>query len=215
MNFEIYWHWLLALPALLLPGVNTLATSQVTSATPSREVRMSTQRQHIRKSEPVRQASPTPAPVATTSLTPIAGQATSELASEQVCPGQGDVAKTTVVLPCLTSNARLFHGLGSVKGDGALMAAASAKAADMLKCGYGHTACGRDFNYWIVNKGYAGRCTGENIAQGQLTAREVFVAWMNSAGHRANIMNKDYRDIGVAELASSKGPLWVMELGGC
>jgi len=106
-------------------------------------------------------------------------------------------------------------GLGAVSANGALMAAAVAKDADMQKCGYGHTACGRDFSYWITSKGYGGHCYGENIAMGQQSPREVFVAWMNSAGHRANILNKDFRDIGVAEVWSSSGPLWVMELGGC
>ena len=37
----------------------------------------------------------------------------------------------------------------------------------------------------------------------------------NVEGHRANILNNQYRDLGVAETAGSQGPLWVMELGGC
>ena len=85
----------------------------------------------------------------------------------------------------------------------------------MLNCGYGHTACGRASNYWVQAKGYTGRCSGENIAMGQRTPREVFTAWMNSPGHRANILNTSYRHIGVAQTASSRGPLWVMHLGGC
>jgi uncharacterized protein YkwD len=38
---------------------------------------------------------------------------------------------------------------------------------------------------------------GENIAQGQRSPEEVVQAWMNSEGHRANIMNGDYTHIGV------------------
>jgi uncharacterized protein YkwD len=59
------------------------------------------------------------------------------------------------------------------------------------------------------------RSTYVNIAMGQRTPHDVFVAWMNSRGHRANILNQQYRDFGVAELGSSEGPLWTMELGGC
>ncbi len=95
------------------------------------------------------------------------------------------------------------------------MAAAGSKAADMQNCGYGHTACGRAFDYWLRSGGYAGRCDAENIAEGQKSPREVFGSWMNSPGHRANILNPSYRDVGVAALAGAGGELWVMELGGC
>jgi uncharacterized protein YkwD len=115
----------------------------------------------------------------------------------------------------MTSQARIFHGLAGVTANAQLMAAAAAKDQDMLSCGYSHTACGRDFSYWMTQKGYTGNCTAENIASGQRTPGEVFKAWMNSAGHRENILNKNYRDIGVAQLAGPNGPLWVMQLGGC
>jgi uncharacterized protein YkwD len=105
--------------------------------------------------------------------------------------------------------------LAPVKADAKLIAAADAKNQDQLSCGYGHTACGRAADHWIKAKGYAGHCSAENIAMGQRSPREVFAAWMNSAGHRANILGKDYRDLGVSEVTSSRGPLWVMQLGGC
>ncbi|MNH43142.1 Cysteine-rich secretory protein family protein [compost metagenome] len=38
---------------------------------------------------------------------------------------------------------------------------------------------------------------GENIASGQRTPQEVMTAWMNSAGHRANILNGNFTKIGV------------------
>lgn len=48
---------------------------------------------------------------------------------------------------------------------------------------------------------------GENIAQGQQTAREVMNAWLNSSGHRANILNADYTQLGVGYEQS--GSHWV------
>ena len=157
--------------------------------------------------------SPTPTPVSSKSPTPqpVAG----EIASEATCPGGSDLAKTLQALTCLTNNARTFHGLKPVADSQALLAAAAAKGQDMAKCGYGHTACGQVFQHEILAKGYTGKCYGENIAMGQRSPHEVFVDWMNSPGHRANILNANYRDLGVNETAGSQGPLWTMELGGC
>ncbi len=55
---------------------------------------------------------------------------------------------------------------------------------------------------------------GENIAYGYSTASAVMQAWLNSAGHRANIENASFRAIGVAAAASSTGTLyWTQEFG--
>lgn len=49
----------------------------------------------------------------------------------------------------------------------------------------------------ITRAGYAWFTYGENIAAGQRTPQEVVSAWMNSAGHRANILNAQFRDVGI------------------
>ena len=54
--------------------------------------------------------------------------------------------------------------------------------------------------------GLSYRAAGENIAVGQRTPAEVVNAWMNSAGHRANILNAAYARIGVGYCAS--GNYW-------
>jgi uncharacterized protein YkwD len=48
---------------------------------------------------------------------------------------------------------------------------------------------------------------GENIAWNQSTAKEVVRSWMNSDGHRANILNRNYSTIGVG-LGQGNGPYW-------
>ncbi|WP_243002701.1 CAP domain-containing protein [Lachnotalea glycerini] len=53
---------------------------------------------------------------------------------------------------------------------------------------------------------------GENIAWGQKTPEEVVTAWMNSPGHRANIMNKNYVHIGVGNLQNSSGTQYWVQL---
>ncbi len=152
--------------------------------------------------QPVVRAAPTPVP-------------RTEFATEAQCPGQSNPGAAAAALTCMSSYARVFHGLSNVGSNAALMAAASSKINDMITCGYSHTACGREADYWLGQLGYTGRCSGENIAYGQATPRAVFEGWMKSPGHRANILNPSYRHIGISTGTGTVGRLWVMELGGC
>lgn len=63
--------------------------------------------------------------------------------------------------------------------------------------------------------GYAAYFTyGENIAYGYETAQAVFDAWMNSAGHRANILSANFTEIGVARVTNAAGvPFWTQNFG--
>lgn len=115
----------------------------------------------------------------------------------------------------MSTYARAYNKLGAVNAQAQLMEAATAKAQDLKDCGFSHTACGRPFDYWMKAKGYTIGCNAENIAWGQKTPGDVFKAWMNSEGHRKNILGSTYKDIGVAVLNTSSGPAWVMQLGGC
>ncbi|GAA3766023.1 CAP domain-containing protein [Streptomyces chiangmaiensis] len=54
---------------------------------------------------------------------------------------------------------------------------------------------------------------GENIARGQATAQEVVDAWMNSPGHRANILNCDFQTLGVGVHFGVGGPWWTQDFG--
>ncbi|MFF5640227.1 CAP domain-containing protein [[Kitasatospora] papulosa] len=54
---------------------------------------------------------------------------------------------------------------------------------------------------------------GENIARGQADAQAVMDAWMNSEGHRANILNCDYKTLGVGVHLGSGGPWWTQDFG--
>jgi uncharacterized protein YkwD len=54
---------------------------------------------------------------------------------------------------------------------------------------------------------------GENIARGQADAAAVMDAWMNSAGHRANILNCDFKTLGVGVHFGSGGPWWTQDFG--
>ncbi|UUU25172.1 CAP domain-containing protein [Streptomyces sp. DSM 40750] len=54
---------------------------------------------------------------------------------------------------------------------------------------------------------------GENIARGQATAEAVMEAWMNSPGHRANILNCDFKTLGVGVHMGDGGPWWTQDFG--
>lgn len=52
----------------------------------------------------------------------------------------------------------------------------------------------------------------ENIAYGQMSSKEALNTWMNSAGHRKNILG-DFRDIGIGVYKSNGVYYWVQEFG--
>ena len=56
---------------------------------------------------------------------------------------------------------------------------------------------------FTVLEGISYRCMGENIAAGQRTPKEVVTDWMNSPGHRANILSPDFTKIGVGLVYNS------------
>ncbi len=64
----------------------------------------------------------------------------------------------------------------------------------------------------MKEKGYTYRRAAENIAYGQGSVNEVFDAWMNSAGHRKNILG-DYREMGIGVYQSNGVYYWVQEFG--
>lgn len=99
----------------------------------------------------------------------------------------------------LTNAERAKAGIAPLEIYGPLMNVAEAKSQDMANLGYfSHTSptYGSPFDQ-IKAAGIQYRAAGENIAQGQRTPEQVVNAWMNSPGHRANILNASYTHIGV------------------
>lgn len=104
----------------------------------------------------------------------------------------------------LVNQARAQEGCGALSVDDRLAAAAKGHSDDMAARGYfSHTSQdGRSAGDRMSAAGYPSP-GGENIAQGQRGAEEVHEAWMNSDGHRANILNCGYATIGVGLHADS------------
>lgn len=60
----------------------------------------------------------------------------------------------------------------------------------------------------LNNNGISFRSAAENIAYGQRTAEAVMDAWMNSSGHRANILNKNITEIGIGAVKNQNGTIY-------
>ncbi len=99
----------------------------------------------------------------------------------------------------LTNQSRLQYNEGVLTENSTLDKAAQAKADDMLAKGYfAHvTPDGKTPWSFITNAGYNYLIAGENLAVNFTEAENVETAWMNSPGHRANILNKDFQEIGI------------------
>ncbi|MER5554798.1 sigma-70 family RNA polymerase sigma factor [Streptomyces sp. NPDC002793] len=110
----------------------------------------------------------------------------------------------------LVNNERAEEGCGAVSGNGLLAKAASRHSADMAARDYfSHTSQdGTDPGARITAAGYRWSTYGENIAKGQPTAAAVMDSWMNSSGHRANILNCAFKEIGIGRVDSPGGPVW-------
>ena len=99
----------------------------------------------------------------------------------------------------LTNQSRVQYGEAALTENSELDKAAQAKADDMLARGYfAHvTPDGRTPWSFITAAGYNYLMAGENLAVNFTEAEDVETAWMNSPGHRANILNKDFVEIGI------------------
>lgn len=92
-----------------------------------------------------------------------------------------------------TNSQRARHGLPPLSVDPRLVSSARRHAA------------------WMTNSrslAHTSLPVGENIAMGQSSSAEVINAWMNSSGHRANILNPGYTRIGVAAFATPNGTIY-------
>lgn len=112
----------------------------------------------------------------------------------------------------LVNQERAKAGLKPLKSDTKLTSVATAKAKDMYTNNYfDHTSptYGSPFDM-MKQFGVSYSYAGENIAKGQQNPQAVMDAWMNSSGHRANILNANYTSIGVAYYNGE----WVQEFTG-
>lgn len=160
---------------------------------------------------PTAPTAPTPAAPAPTAPTPVApvpapkpvtpapAPAAPAPKPAAPAPATGDVSAYVQQVIDLTNAQRSKNGLPALKADSQLNGVAQKKSVDMQQNNYfSHTSptYGSPFDM-MRDFGVTYKSAGENIAQGQRTPQEVVNAWMNSEGHRKNILSSSFTHIGV------------------
>lgn len=115
----------------------------------------------------------------------------------------------------LTNKERAKQNLPLLKPNEKLFQAARAHSANMAKQErLDHTLDGKGPAERLADLGYRHSGWGENCAAGQQTPAEAFKTWMNSDGHRANILNEPYAEIGIGVVAGANGTrYWTQVFG--
>ncbi|MFB7979555.1 sigma-70 family RNA polymerase sigma factor [Streptomyces vinaceus] len=173
---------------------------------------------------PSASASPSPSPSASASPSPSAASPTpSPEPTKSKAPAPRPSAPAPGPAPAgvagqviaLVNSERAAAGCGPLKEDPQLRNAAQGHSDDMAARGFfDHTnPDGADPGKRTTAAGYRWSTYGENIARGQQTAASVMDSWMKSPGHRANILNCSFKDIGVGIHSGPGGPWWTQNFG--
>ncbi|MER5963614.1 CAP domain-containing protein [Streptomyces sp. NPDC002057] len=136
------------------------------------------------------------------------------VASAAVAPA-GKAARFVREVVALANAEREKAGCGPLRAEGRLRTAAQGHADDMAARDYYEHADpeGRDAGDRMSGAGYDWSTWGENIHRGPKTPAGVMEGWMGSPGHRANILNCSFEDIGVGVTLTANGPWWVQNFG--
>lgn len=105
--------------------------------------------------------------------------------------------------------ARAQNGLSALTLDANMNRAAAVRAAELAQS-FSHTRPNGSRGLTALNEaGVSYRTAGENIASGQQSAQAVVSAWMNSSGHRANILSASFGRMGVGQATIGGRTYWV------
>ncbi|MER7835183.1 CAP domain-containing protein [Streptomyces sp. NPDC096040] len=179
------------------------SASASTSASASPTPTKSATKKPTPRTTPSRKA--TPKPTKTATKAPV--RASAPITVSEAAAAEAEVLK-------LVNEERAKVGCSALSANSSLTKLAESFSEDMAARGFfdhtdpdGKTPWDRAAAAGIANLG------GENIARGQATAQAVMDAWMNSDGHRANILNCDFKTLGVGVHFGSGGPWWTQDFG--
>ncbi|WP_405766338.1 CAP domain-containing protein [Streptomyces sp. NBC_00080] len=157
------------------------------------------------------QATPSKKPKTTPSKSKTATKAPEKPESPVTVSAEAQAAAEVLAL---VNEERAKVGCSAVSDNSALSKLAEKFSDDMAARGFfdhtdpdGATPWDRAAKAGISDLG------GENIARGQADAAAVMEAWMNSPGHKANILNCDFKTLGVGVHLGSGGPWWTQDFG--
>lgn len=157
-------------------------------------------------------------PEETTSTTTGGGTSTGGNSTGGTSTGGSSTGGTTTTdedrILELVNSERTSRGLTALTRNTLLAAAAVTHAVDMRAGGFfSHTGSdGSSVSGRATTAGYVWTAIGENIGQGDISAEAMMDLWMNSDGHRANILNTSFTELGVG-IDTSGSTLWVQVFG--
>jgi uncharacterized protein YkwD len=161
------------------------------------------------KPEATTKPTPTKAPAATTKPTPTKTPTATTKPTPTTQPSNpSDVSSYANQVLQLVNKERAKAGLSALTTNSALTNAANKRAKETVQS-FSHTRPdGSNFSTVLKEFSISYRTAGENIAYGQKTPQEVVTGWMNSPGHRANILNANFGKIGIGVYKSNGVIYW-------
>lgn len=157
---------------------------------------------------------PPPPSTSTTTPAPSTSKTTSKppTSAKSTPPASAPDSSASGQILALVNRQRADNGCGALTLNGSLNNAAENFAEDMSEKNYfSHVSPdGTTFDQRIKAAGYPSPAA-ENIAKGSTTPAQTMDMWMNSAGHRANILNCSYKKLGVG--LDTSGWYWVQDFG--
>ncbi|MFF1478381.1 CAP domain-containing protein [Streptomyces sp. NPDC058301] len=209
------------------PAGHALDTGATTAATPSSSPTP------IRSGAPTKTAAPKPGPSRSTptpgpthtskdtGATTTTGHAGGGPTPRKTTPPRtdnaavGTAASYVQQVVDLANAERAKAGCSPLKADRRLNTSAQAHADDMAARNYyeHNSPEGRNAGDRMSAAGYGWHKWGENIHRGPKSPADAMRDWMNSPGHRANLLDCGFKDIGVGVNLSGNGPWWVQNFG--
>jgi uncharacterized protein YkwD len=133
------------------------------------------------------------------------------LAPASACKGSTEAGASVAVqrraVACLINWARRQEGRAKLAPSSSLTRAAGMKGQKVASCGqFSHTPCGSDLTGPLKASGYPYASFGENLfvgTWGAVSPRDVVTAWLQSPGHRENMLRPYFRDVGAAAVRAS------------
>ncbi|MFC8132330.1 sigma-70 family RNA polymerase sigma factor [Streptomyces sp. NPDC057302] len=188
-------------PSSAAPSTTAPTPSKSPSASPSR----------TKKASP----KPTPSKTKTQAPKPKAPPKPTRTSSAPQAPQAPAGNAYSAEVTRLANAERAKSGCGPLTLNSKLGDAAQGHSDDMAERDFfDHTnPDGKDPGDRVTAAGYKWSTYGENIAAGQRTPAAVMDSWMNSSGHRANILNCSFKEIGIGYRQGSGGPWWTQNFG--
>src|SRR3954468_4458070 len=157
-----------------------------------------------------------PAPAPVPAPTPTRTSPSTTVSSTTLPPV--NVAALTEDLFDRTNGARRTAGMTGYARSVNLMQAAQLQADQMVKAGrMSHELAGQPYptlKARLAAVNYQARVVGENIAEGQRTAPDVVTTWMDSSTHRANLLSREFTELGTGVAVARNGRLYFVAVFG-